>query len=116
MLAVSDGEFHRHWQEIAINLPIHEWYVSSDLNRALCFMDYPIMTQYFHLFMAQVFTKPLVPQAVRLSTIWNPTIPLYGPFDEIYPEAVDEYISTKGVKVYPFQISLNYETFKYDFV
>ncbi|XP_060062317.1 dolichyl pyrophosphate Man9GlcNAc2 alpha-1,3-glucosyltransferase isoform X2 [Erinaceus europaeus] len=62
----GDYEAQRHWQEVTLNLPIHQWYFnSSDNNLQYWGLDYPPLTAYHSLLCAYV-AKVINPDWVAL--------------------------------------------------
>ena len=51
----GDYEAQRHWQEIAVNLPVKEWYVNTTDNDLMYWgLDYPPLTAYHSWIIGQV--------------------------------------------------------------
>uniref|UniRef100_A0A4W4GTT5 Alpha-1,3-glucosyltransferase n=1 Tax=Electrophorus electricus TaxID=8005 RepID=A0A4W4GTT5_ELEEL len=64
----GDYEAQRHWQEVAYNLPVHEWYLNTtDNNLSYWGLDYPPLTAYHSLLCAYV-AKLINPAWVELHT------------------------------------------------
>lgn len=61
----GDFEVHRHWMELAVNLPVHEWYQESEREYAYKGIDYPPFCVYLHYVMGRGL-KWLIPQSVEL--------------------------------------------------
>jgi len=62
----GDFEAQRHWKEITVNLPIGDWYFSTDDNDLLYWgLDYPPLTAYHSWAVGKIF-QLIVPDAVSL--------------------------------------------------
>ncbi|XP_038650430.1 dolichyl pyrophosphate Man9GlcNAc2 alpha-1,3-glucosyltransferase isoform X4 [Scyliorhinus canicula] len=64
----GDYEAQRHWQEITINLPVHQWYFNTSSNNLKYWgLDYPPLTAYHSLICAYV-AKSINPEWISLHT------------------------------------------------
>lgn len=63
----GDFEAQRHWQEITVNLPLHEWYKQSrDNDLQYWGLDYPPLTAY-HSYALGIWAKSINKTYVRLN-------------------------------------------------
>ena len=114
-LYVGDSEFHRHWLEVTTHLPVSEWYVESGFNpRYFLFLDYPVVTAYFHGFIGRIFIDKIVPEAIEKTTIGGRG-QIHTP-DVLDVNATEPYVNSEGVTMYPPQCSYFYRGYKYFFV
>ena len=64
----GDYEAQRHWMEITLNLPAHEWYAGSSRNDLSYWgLDYPPLTAYHELLLGY-FSRWFEPSSVELYT------------------------------------------------
>ncbi|XP_025109774.1 dolichyl pyrophosphate Man9GlcNAc2 alpha-1,3-glucosyltransferase-like [Pomacea canaliculata] len=64
----GDFEAQRHWMEITVNLPPHQWYTNTTENDLLYWgLDYPPLTAY-HSFLCGLLAKWINPDWVALNT------------------------------------------------
>jgi len=60
----GDYEVHRHWMELAVNLPVNEWYQESEQEYAYKGIDYPPFCIYLHYIMGRILKK-LIPESME---------------------------------------------------
>jgi len=60
----GDYEVHRHWMELAVNLPVNEWYQESEQKYAYKGIDYPPFCMYLHYIMGRILKK-LIPKSME---------------------------------------------------
>jgi hypothetical protein len=63
----GDFEVHRHWMELAVNLPAKEWYQESEAEYAYKGADYPPFCMYVHYVLGHILGF-FLPQAVEYNT------------------------------------------------
>eukprot|EP00474_Spongospora_subterranea_P010144 CRZ10602.1 hypothetical protein [Spongospora subterranea] len=62
----GDYEAQRHWMEVAVNLPLQDWYMNTTDNDLQYWgLDYPPLTAYHSWIMGQI-AKSCVPELVQL--------------------------------------------------
>ncbi|WAR23270.1 ALG6-like protein [Mya arenaria] len=136
----GDYEAQRHWQEVAVNLPVQEWYKNSSRNDLMYWgLDYPPLTAY-HSYLCGLVAKYLKPDWVALNIsrgyesyehklfmrysvllvdvfIFFPAV--YWTFAARKPHLTDQDASVKSyllMLLYPGLILIDYGHFQYNCV